>query len=463
MAAPFPADNPYLSRGFEPIRFEADAADLAVEGEIPAELAGSLYRIGPNPQFAPRGPYNPLLADGMIHAFRIHGGRVSYRNRWVRTRQWKLEREAGRSLDPQVAGAQSDGAANTNLAWHAGRLLALEEGHAPIEIAPESLDTLGTWSFDGRLPANMTAHPKIDPDSGEMLFFANFPGRDFSTALELYTADRAGKLIGQQRLQAPFASLIHDFAITRDFILFFVCPLTVSIERARSGKPALAWEPHKRAWLGVVPRGSAATEARWFPAPAAMAWHAMNAFNSGDEISIDVCQQNAAGFPTVDGTMPQPPQLQQFLTRWRLKWPHGDAVLVERLSEVVCEYPKIDERRCGRAYRYGYLACCGGAGTDDLFHRAVGRFDHRTAQMELYHTGSACAVSEPIFVPRSAGSDEGDGFLLAVVFDERSNRSHLAIFDAQHLEEGPRARALLDHRVPLGFHGLWRGYQGAGL
>lgn len=143
MAAQFPADNPYLSKGFEPIRIECDSADLIVSGEIPRELSGTYYRIGPNPQYAPRGVYNPLLGDGMIHAFRIAGQRVAYRNRWIRTQQFALERAAGRALfatsgnraehDPEVAGLSTDGVANTHIVWHGGRLLALEEGHAPIE------------------------------------------------------------------------------------------------------------------------------------------------------------------------------------------------------------------------------------------------------------------------------------------------------------------------------------------
>ena len=141
MARPFPTDNPLLQGGFEPIRMECDNADLFVHGEIPRDLHGTLYRIGPNPQFAPRGHYNPLQADGMVHAFHIEGGRVAYRNRWVRTRQWTLERAAGRALfstsgdprdiDPEVKGVRSDGVANTHVVWHGGKLLALEEGHGP--------------------------------------------------------------------------------------------------------------------------------------------------------------------------------------------------------------------------------------------------------------------------------------------------------------------------------------------
>ena len=140
MAQPFP-NHPNLVGGFAPIQMECDAADLIVEGEVPEDLRGTLYRNGPNPQFAPRGAHHWFAGDGMVHGFKIENGKVSYRNRWARTVKWKKEREAGRSLfaavnpmdaDPSVAGIQTDGIANTNIIWHAGRLLALEEGHAPL-------------------------------------------------------------------------------------------------------------------------------------------------------------------------------------------------------------------------------------------------------------------------------------------------------------------------------------------
>lgn len=465
MAVPYPSNNVYLCKGFEPIRFECDYGDLVVEGEMPSHLSGCLFRIGPNPQFAPRGAYNPLLGDGMIHAFRIHGGKVSYRNRWVRTEQWKLERAAGRSLfstsgsprdvDPEVAGLKTDGVANTNLVSHAGRLLALEEGHAPIRIDPDTLDTLGVWSFEGELPDNMTAHPKIDPETGEMVFFANFPRRDFSGTIELYVANRAGDLVRSRRITAPFASLVHDFAVTRNFIVFFVCPVTVSLERVRSGGPAIAWEPQKKTWIGVVPRHTDTAELLWIPMEASMAWHAMNAFDNGNVIHLDVCQQNAAAFPSPTGSMPESRDLQQLLTRWYITVTNGGNASKERLSEIVCEYPRIDERCSGREYRYGYVACLGGPGTGDPFHRAVGRFDHLTRRWDVYRPPTPCAVSEPIFVARTKTSPEGEGYVLTVNFDEQRNTSYLTVYDAMHIACGPIAYAHLDHRVSMGFHGTW--------
>ena len=135
MAQPFP-DHPNLVGGFAPIHMECDAPDLIVEGEVPAALSGTFYRNGPNPQFAPRGAYHWFAGDGMIHAFHINAGRVSYNNRWARTVKYQKESDAGKSLfaafnpmesDPSVLGMETDGLANTSIVWHGGKLLALEE------------------------------------------------------------------------------------------------------------------------------------------------------------------------------------------------------------------------------------------------------------------------------------------------------------------------------------------------
>src|SRR5262245_40076511 len=160
MSKPFP-DIPTLRGNFAPILMECEALDLPVAGTLPDGLAGTLYRNGPNPQYAPPDPkYHWFLGDGMVHAFRIEDGRGSYRNRWVRTPKWELEHSAGRALfgswgDPRttdpLAADKDDGVANTNIVWHAGRLLALEEAHLPFEVDPSSLTSRGYCDFSGKL------------------------------------------------------------------------------------------------------------------------------------------------------------------------------------------------------------------------------------------------------------------------------------------------------------------------
>jgi carotenoid cleavage dioxygenase len=138
--------NPYLSGNFAPVRSEDDY-DLPVKGEIPAGLRGALFRTGPNPQFDPIEPHHWFFGDGMVHGFYVEDGKVRYRNRYVRTPKWELEHEHGRamfSIDPRRADpltfGNEGGVANTNIVWHGGKLLALEEAHQPFEMDPR------TWS-----------------------------------------------------------------------------------------------------------------------------------------------------------------------------------------------------------------------------------------------------------------------------------------------------------------------------
>ena len=207
MAKVFP-NHPNLIGGFAPIQMECDAADLVVDGEVPRDLNGTFYRNGPNPQFAPRGQHHWFGGDGMVHAFTVGDGRVAYRNRWARTLKWKTERDAHRAMvaafnpmdcDPSVMGMQTDGIANTNIVWHAGKLLALEEAHAPFEMDPDTLDSIGAWTFDGKLVGPMTAHPKIDPETGEMVFFNQLQLHHVS-CLERSVRESLLNTVGEERL-----------------------------------------------------------------------------------------------------------------------------------------------------------------------------------------------------------------------------------------------------------------------
>src|SRR5688572_9170953 len=206
--------NPYLSGNFAPVRSEDDFA-LEVTGEIPAGLRGALFRIGPNPQFDPRDAnHHWFSGDGMVHGFYVEDGKVTYRNRYVRTPKWQLENEAGRALfgsfgnpmttDPSVLG-QDSGVANTNVLWHAGRLLALEEGHAPFEMDARTLDSVGyVQAYGGRV----TAHPKVDPTTGEMVWFGYGVGEaPLSAGMSYGVTSADGAVVRRDDFQAPYSSM----------------------------------------------------------------------------------------------------------------------------------------------------------------------------------------------------------------------------------------------------------------
>ena len=466
MARRFPK-HPQLVGGFAPLRMEADAPDLEVEGEIPADLRGSFYRNGANPQFAPRGDHHWFAGDGMIHAFHIDNGRVAYRNRWVRTVKWKLEHEAGESLfapfnpmasDPRVMGMETDGLANTNVVWHAGRLLALEEAHAPFELDPVTLDSIGPWTFDGKLKGPMTAHPKIDAETGEMLFFGYNAEGLISEHMSFHVVDRDGRLVRSETFRAPYAAMVHDFIVTRDHVIFPIMPLTGSLERAMQGAPVYAWEPEKGNHIGIMPRRGSVADIRWFRGDASFVFHPMNAHSDGDTVVCDVCEfEQAPLFPHPDGTPGDPNKAIPRLTRWTFDLGRNTSdYKSERLHDVACEFPRLDERRTGLSYRYGFIACDSKPDFRIGAFNGIGRVDHQTGRFDVYDVGAGCATNEPIFVPKSPDAAEGVGYVLANVYDDNRKASHLVILDAENVADGPLATAYLDHRVPFGFHGNWK-------
>ena len=452
--------NAYLAGNFAPLRQEVDA-ELEVIGEMPRALNGALFRNGPNPQFEPRGDYHWFSGDGMIHGFYLEDGRVRYRNRYVRTPKYAAEHAAGRALfgtfgnpmttDPSVIG-QDSGVANTNIVAHAGSLFALEEGHMPTRMDPRSLETVG-YATDYR--GKVTAHPKIDPVTGEMVWFGYSTGETPLNATVSYGVTSAsGEVVRRDDFEAPFSSMVHDFLVTDRHVLFPILPLTGSLERAMRGGPAFAWEPEKGAFVGVMARNAGVETIRWFHTDPNYVFHPMNAWEEGSKIVADVMQYPVAPlFPNADGSRGE--RTSACLTRWTFDLAgDSDRIQVERIDDLPGEFPRFDERRAGLAYRHGWFAGqtrrAGGMTFNSIAH-----VDLKTGRRTVLEYDAGDAPGEPVFVPRSADAEEGDGYVLSVVYRGADDRSELQVFDAQDIAAGPIARARVPHRVPFGFHGNW--------
>ncbi len=471
MAKAFPTDNPFLQGYYAPLHMECDANHLPVTGEMPKDLCGSLYRNGPNPQFAPRGPYHWFSGDGMVHGFHVQNGRVSYLNRWVRTPKWQLENAEGEGLsgsfgnprysDPRIMALNST-SANTNIVWHGGRLLALEEAHAPYEMDPKSLASTGYHTYDGKLAGPVTAHPKIDPVTGEMVQFGYAAKGRFTPDLSYQVVGRDGRMQRCDFFQAPYASMVHDFVVTRRHVIFPIFPLTGSMERAMKGAPPFAWEPDKGSHIGIMKRdGDVSTDIRWFKGDPCYVFHPMNAFDTDDgKVVCDMMKYTIAPlFPLPDGTPSSATPPTATLVRWTFDLAgNTDTFKEEPLDDHVGEFPRFDERFAMSAYRHGYIQ--GGVVTDPHNPRAsrngIVHIDLANGRSQIWDPGPHDVAGEPIFVPRSENAPEGDGWLLAVVYRGSENRSDLAVLDATNVAAGPVALAHLSHRVPAGFHGNWR-------
>jgi carotenoid cleavage dioxygenase-like enzyme len=447
-----------------PIPFESDAPFLRMTGELPRDLNGTLYRNGPNPQFdVPSAHW--FVGDGMLHAFHLENGRAAYSNRWVRTPKWRAEHDAGRALfggfGRKLPGAPASltdgGVANTNIIFHGGRLLALEEAHLPTEIEPGTLATRGYCNFGGAIGGPFTAHPKIDPVTGELVFFGYNAGGPFSPTLSFGSVEASGAVTRFEKFQAPYASMVHDFIVTEHHLLFPVLPITGSMTRAMAGQPPYAWEPDKGAYVGLMKRNGSAEDVVWFRGDSCYVFHVMNAWEEGGRIIADVMQfEEAPLFPHPDGSPTDPNKSRARLARWTFDLAgNTDRFQQTYLDDLSGEFPRIDERRAGFASRHGWYAC---ANPDlPMFGALTGlvHVDGNGRRLARYLLPAGDTISEPVFVARDRDAAEGDGWLLAVVWRARENCSDLAIFNAADIATGPVALVHLGHRVPDGFHGNW--------
>jgi len=461
-----------------PMRMEVDLFDLEIEGTVPEHLDGIFFRVGPDPQYPPKlGTDIYFNGDGMVSAFRFKDGRVDFKCRYARTDKFLLERKARRALfgayrnpyfdAPEVAG-RIRGTANTNVVYHAGHLLALKEDSPPLRMDPWTLDSKGYSDYEGALSSQtFTAHPKIDPHTGEMVAFG-YSAKGIATPdVACYVIDTNGKLVHETWFQMPYPCLVHDFGVTRDYVLFPIIPIISSLEFARTGRPTFGWDASKPVYLGVLPRRGNARELRWFKTGTFFASHVMNAFNEGTRIFFDapIAKGNMFPFfPDITGAPFDPASAVPHLTRWSVDYAGSSAITLEPLTTLAGEFPRMDDRYAMESYRHGWICVTDRSLPYDekragsitgMFINCLGHLDHVTGRSATWYVGPVSALQEPAFIPRHRDAAEGDGFLVALANRYDEQRSDLLLFDAQHLSEGPLATIRLPLKLRNGLHGNW--------
>lgn len=472
MTKPFP-DDPMLRGNYAPVMGESDAPDLIVtEGELPEGLTGTLYRNGPNPMYAPLADkHHWFLGEGMIHAIQVEGGKASYRNRWVRTEQYCQQRAAGERLVPTAFGEPPApggeeiprNVANTNVVKHAGRLLALDEGSLPVAMDPASLATDGPTDFGGAYHGPFTAHPKFDPETGEMLTFGYMADGPGTPTLSFSVVDKAGKLTRHDRFEAPYASMVHDFITTASHAIFPIFPASIDVERIMNGGPVIAWDPDKGTHVGIMARSEGVDTMRWFEGDPCYVYHPMNAFTrvEGGKTSIvaDLMKYDRVPlFPDAEGNRP-PRGLDEgggALVRWVFDLDGNSNGYTETgLTDLGGEFPRLDERFAGLGYRHGFYAAFRRGDEKNRSFDTICHIDLETGTRRDWEPGRGQYVHEPIFVPRKADAPEGDGWVVTLVYDTERNLSDFVVLDTDDITKGPIARVELPSRVPFGFHGNW--------
>ncbi|HLJ94817.1 MAG TPA: carotenoid oxygenase family protein [Gemmataceae bacterium] len=418
-AEPFARDSYFV-----PVAEEVTAHDLPVVGILPPQLTGLYLRNGPNP---PPGsdPRLFFAADGMVHGIRLEAGQARwYRNRYVKTR-----REDG------IFGG---GSSNTHVFAHAGHILSFVEVALPMEL-DRQLETIGSVNFGG-IDTAFSAHGKIDPGTGELLAF----GYQFTHPhLIFYRIDAAGQVIERRAIDLGTPCLMHDFAMTEHYAIFFDTP-TVMVQNWGGGLP-FRWQEGRGTRLGVMPRQGGAM--RWFDVPACQISHTANAFEQDGRIVVDGIRTNRF----LADIAADPPVLY----RWEINLVRG-VVTEGTLGPQPVEFPRIDERRNGRSYRHAYTVEYREVGPGNVPRSGWLRcYDVEAGTSVAKDFGVRYAPGEPVFVPKSADAAENDGWVLALRYDRALDRSDLVILDANEFGGDPVAVVQLPRRVPVGLHGSW--------
>jgi all-trans-8'-apo-beta-carotenal 15,15'-oxygenase len=467
-------------RGYDSQPHEYEYQITDIEGKIPEELSGTLFRNGPGLlDIAGSAIHHPFDGDGMISAFSFQNGQAYYRNRFVKTTAYLEEKAAGKILYRGVFGTQRPGGwlnnifdfklkniANTGVIYWGGKLLALWEAAEPHRLDPKTLETIGIDYLDGVLEPGdaFAAHPWIDPscalDDGNpcLVNFRVEPG--LSSKITLFEFDPSGKLLRRHSHSIPGFSFIHDFIITPNYAIFFQNPVSFNplpfLFGMRGAGECVQFQPGKPTNVILISRDPSKSEIKTFSVDSGFVFHHANAFEQENKIHVDSITyqtlpqvQPNSNYKEVDFDSLDPGQLSRFT----IDLDNG-TIDRQMLESRCCEFPTHNPNKVGRDYRYLYI----GAAHNEVGNaplQAIMKLDLHTGERQLHSFAPSGYVSEPIFVPKPNAVSEDAGWVLTLVYDGSKHRSTLAILDGENLAGDAIALLHLKHHIPYGLHGSW--------
>jgi all-trans-8'-apo-beta-carotenal 15,15'-oxygenase len=466
-------------QGYSSQTQELDCWLTAVEGEIPRQLQGTLFRNGPGLFEIGGVPIrHPFDGDGLITAFTFTGdGRVHFRDRFVRTEGYVQEQAAKKMLYRGVFGTQPPGSwwrnafdlrlkniANTNVVYWGEKLLALWEAAHPYRLDSLTLETLGLENLDGILQTGdaFSAHPWIDPhcdqDQGQpcLVNFALKTG--VSSQITLFELSPTGELLRRHSHKIPGFAFIHDFAITPNYAIFLqnkvnFNPLPYLFGLKGAGE-CVQFQPSQPARIILIPRKPPYDQVKILAVEAGFVFHHANAFEADHKIYLDsICYaslpqiQPDTFYKDVNFEHLDPGQFWRFSIDL-----NSESVEQQLLLARCCEFPSLNGDRVGRSYRYVYLGAAH-HGTGNAPLQAVVKLDLETGAEKTYSVAPRGFTGEPIFVANPEEINEDDGWLLILVYNAATHGSELVILEAKELN--PLAKIPLPLHIPYGLHGSW--------
>lgn len=457
----------YIEGVYAPVSDERTDPQLTVIGEIPSDICGAYVQNNPNPHFKPQGLYHWFDGDGMIHGVQIREGQATYQNRYIQTNGLLAEKQANKILwkgilEPfPTTGSQSPDkdTANTDLIFHNGKLLATWWlSGQPYGIDPITFQTLGPENFSNTLQLSVAAHPKVDPRTGELIFFSYNPYE--KPYLQSGIISPQGKCSHTATLDCDLPSLFHDIAITENYTIFLDLPMNWDPQKLTEGKRRVRFHPNKPARFGIMPRYDNGSNCKWFSLPACYIYHTINAHEEKDEhgntVVVMYCCRIENPLPTTDHTneLTIPRlfflRLHPFLYEFRFNLGTGEAKQ-KQVDDYPTEFPRINDNYLGVKNQWSYHPRI--AKEPSLLFDGFIKYQTKTGKSQHVVYGQSRIGGETVFVPRENAKQEDDGYLMSFVIDRAKSRSELVIYHAQTLDR--LAQVLIPRRIPFGFHASW--------
>lgn len=459
-------------RVFEPLHEEYDYVIDEIDGQLPEGLVGTMYRNGPGEREVGGAPLAHFLeGNGMITSVTFDGKTAKYRNRYVRTPYYEQSRE-NRGMTHRTVGTLIPGGpevnagreiaqeANTNIMIAGGHLLALYGGAKPYEIDPVTLETMRLWDVDGLLnapnPTGFSAHPKIDPRTGEFFNFAAQPGPVPKIFVYSIAANGACKV--EASAEVPFTPYwVHDFAITDRNFVFALPPFVMDIQKVMTGEisptRALDVDPKLGSAFLIIPRDGGAP--RIIEHEAFAYFHVTNAYEDGDDTILDLSEfsvswerANDAMFNFRTGNMDY---FANIPVRYRIS--KSGKITREQQADFLSDWPQLDWRYAGVKNRYSYHSTV----VSETGAGGLGKIDHDTGCVTEHKLPDGNITGEASFIPATPNAKEDEGWLVFMAYDPNQHRSRVVVLDAQNVEDAPVASLWLRHHQPFQFHGSFVG------
>jgi all-trans-8'-apo-beta-carotenal 15,15'-oxygenase len=457
------------SSGFRTLADEHSYRIDEIDGQVPPGLRGTLFHNGSGRNDR-GGQWFPhwFDGDGMISAVRFADDGIHFRNRYIATESYRDETRAGRIMHRGFGKMRPGGVlanafrqpanvSNTSVVMQGERLLSLWEGGPPMALDPATLDTLGVEAFGGAVKA-FSAHPKRDPGTGELFNF----GIDYGakTTLTPYRVDK-GIVTRLPAVTLPYPVMNHDFALTRNHLVFCIGPILVSplkfLLGFKSFDGALQWDDKRPTLILLVPRDGRG-EPRIIETGAFFQFHFANGFEEDGALVLDLARY--PDYRTIG---------QALRDYWKSEWPSRGMAALTRMrvdlstgkvdsrtydTGTANEFPFINPAYVGKRQRHAYIAC-NPAGRERGLQQQLAKVDLESGAVSRHDFGPDGYPGEPYFVALQQGDAEDDGVVITMVFDANRQRTDIVGLDARDLAARPLFVARLRHHVPYALHGTF--------